>query len=333
MPDVLCLGEALVDLISSSPGKSIRDSSVFHVAPGGAVCNVAVGLARLGVSVGLITKVGVDPFGQMMLDFLKKESVDTLLIKTTDQHLTALVFVALDEDKKPAFFFYGTPGADRSLEPEDINEKDFEGVKVFHLGTISLSLEPVRSATLKALELARKAGALISFDPNLRFHLWHDRELLIKYAWLVLPQSDLVKVNEEELEFLTYTKDLEKGAELLIENGVKMLLVTLGPRGAFFATKYYQGTVPGFKFEPLDTTGAGDAFAAGMIAWMLKFKSIPPEKVDMIKAVSFVNAFAGLSTTKIGAIEGLVIWREVEEYLAAIKKPTPSLDGRGQRGG
>jgi len=319
MPDVLCLGEALVDMISSSPGKSIKDSSVFHVAPGGAVCNVAVGLARLGASVGLITKVGADPFGQMMLDFLKNESVDISLVKTTDQHLTALVFVALDEDKKPAFFFYGTPGADRNLEPSEISEKNFVGVKVFHLGTISLSLEPARSATLKALELAKKAGCRVSFDPNLRFHLWHDRELLKKYAWLVLPQSDLVKVNEEELEFLTYTKELEKGAELLIENGVKMVLVTLGPKGAFFATKYYQGTVPGFKFDPVDTTGAGDAFVAGMIAWMLKFKTIPPEKVEMMKAVSFVNAFAGLSTTKIGAIEGLVIWREVEDFMKSIR--------------
>jgi len=323
MPDVLCLGEALVDMISGSPGKTIKDSGAFHVAPGGAVCNVAVGLARLGVSVGLITKVGADPFGQMMLDFLKKESVDISLVKTTDQHLTALVFVALDEDKKPSFFFYGTPGADRNLEPAEISAKDFEGVKVFHLGTISLSLEPARSATFKALELAKKAGARISFDPNLRFHLWHDRELLKKYAWLVLPQSDLVKVNEEELEFLTYTKDLEKGAELLIENGVKMVLVTLGPKGAFFATRYCQGTVPGFKFDPVDTTGAGDAFVAGMIAWMLKFETIPPEKIEMMKAVSFVNAFAGLSTTKIGAIEGLVIWREVEEYLASIKKTYP----------
>lgn len=310
-------------MISGSPGKSIQDSSAFQVAPGGAVCNVAVGLARLGVSVGLITKVGIDPFGQMMLDFLKKESVDTTLVRTTDQHLTALVFVALDQDKKPSFFFYGTPGADRNLAPAEVREKDFKGVKVFHFGTISLSLEPARSATLKALDLARKAGARVSFDPNLRFHLWKDHALLKKYAWSVLPKTDLVKVNEEELEFLTGTYDLAKGAGLLLDEGVKVVMVTLGPKGAFFATKGYKGNVPGYKFDPVDTTGAGDAFAAGMIAWLLRFSTLPPEKTEMVKAVRFVNAFAGLSVTRLGAIEGLARWQEVEEFMKSVRGKGP----------
>ena len=191
MPKVLCLGEALVDLFSERPGRGISNSARLYVAPGGAVCNVAVGLARLGVDVGLITKVGVDPFGQFMLDFLEKEKVDTSLIKTTDEHLTALVFVSLDKHKTPSFFFYGTPGADRNLAPQEIRRKDFQGIKVFHFGTISLSQEPARSATLKALEFAKKSGARVSLDPNFRFHLWKDHQALKKFTWMACPASRL----------------------------------------------------------------------------------------------------------------------------------------------
>jgi fructokinase len=315
MPKVLCLGEALVDLISNEPGKGVKDSACFYVAPGGAVCNVAVGLARLGVDVGLITKVGTDPFGQFMLDFLKKEKVDTSLVKITDKHLTALVFVSLDRNKKPSFFFYGTPGADRNLAPPEVKAKDFQGVKVFHFGTISLSIEPSRSSTLKALKLAKKAGARISLDPNFRFHLWKDRDALKQTTWSLVPHVDLIKLNEDELVFLAGEKAVEKGAAKLLKRGVEIVAVTLGPQGAYFATRDYAGTVPGYKFHPVDTTGAGDAFAAGMIAWLFRFKKLPPQKAEMEKAVRFTNAFAGLSTTRIGAIQGLRKWREVEKFM------------------
>jgi len=319
MPEVLCLGEALVDLIANEPGKDIKESACYYVSPGGAVCNVAVGLARLGVKVGLIAKLGKDPLGRFMLNFLKKEKVDTSLIKTTDKHLTALVFVSLDEERKPRFFFYGSPGADRNLAPAEISEKDFSGVKVFHFGTVSLSLEPGRSATLKALELAKAAGARISFDPNFRFHLWRDRKLLKKITWSIIPRADLVKFNQEELVFLTGKNNLEQASQMLVELGVKIVVVTLGTKGAFFAAENYSGIVPGYKFEPVDTTGAGDAFAAGMIAWLLHFQKLPPEKEEMIPAVRFVNAFAGLTTTRIGAIQGLKSWREVANF---VKKNT-----------
>jgi len=315
MPQVICLGEALVDLIGTEPGRGMRECGCFQLAPGGAVCNVAVGLARLGVKVGLITKLGMDPFGQFMLGFLKKQGVDTSLIKITPEHLTALVFVSLDKNRKPSFFFYGAPGADRRVEAGELREKIFAGVKVFHFGTISLSLEPARSATLRALELAKEAGARISFDPNFRFHLWKDRKALKEITWQLAPTADLVKLNEDELGFLTGKRDLAKAAEMLSKAGVKIVAVTLGARGAFFATPEYSGTVPAFKFQPVDTTGAGDAFAAGMIAWLLRFKKLPPEKPEMEKAVRFVNAFAGMSITRLGAIEGLMRWGQVEKFL------------------
>lgn len=315
MPEVLCLGEALVDLIANKPGKDIKDSTCFYVAAGGAVCNVAVGLARLGVDVGLIAKLGKDPFGRFMLDLLNREKVDTSLIKTTDKHLTALVFVSLDEERKPSFFFYGNPGADRNLAPSEIRAKNFSRLKVFHFGTVSLSLEPGRAATLKALKLAKAAGARISFDPNFRFHLWKDRKLLKKITWSIIPQADLVKFNQEEIAFLTGKTNLARASRMLVELGVKIVVVTLGASGAFFATENYRGIVPGYKFDPVDTTGAGDAFAAGMIAWLLRFKNLPPEKDEMVRALRFVNAFAGLTTTRIGAIQGLKSWRQVEQFI------------------
>jgi len=317
MPEVLCLGEALVDLISEAPGKAIADASCFQVRPGGAVCNVTVGLARLGVKVGLVTKVGTDPFGRLMLNFLKREKVDTALVKTTDRRLTALVFIALDKDRKPSFFFYGAPGADRGLKPSELSAKNFARVKVFHFGTISLSREPARAATLKAIRLAKASGARVSMDPNFRFHLWRDRGALKKITWSLLPGVDMVKLNEQELAFLTGTKSIPGAAQMLINRGVKVVVVTLGGRGAFFAAPGFSGVAPGFKFRPVDTTGAGDAFAAAMIAWLLRFKELPPEKDGLEKAVRFANAFAGLSITRIGAVDGLFSWNKVEQFLAA----------------
>jgi len=315
MNQVLCLGEALVDLVSMEPGRAMEDTRAYRLAPGGAVCNVAVGLARLGVKVGLITKLGADPLGQFMLDFLKKEKVDTTWIKAAKNELTALVFVALDKKRNPSFFFYGTPGADRKLLPRELSARAFRGVKVFHFGTISLSLEPVRSATLHAIELAQKAGCVLSFDPNFRFHLWKDHRALKKITWSLIPKVALLKLSEDELVFLTDTKNLEKGAEKLIKNGAKIVAVTLGAKGAFYATEKYHGYAPGFKLQPVDTTGAGDAFTAGMIAWLIRFKTIPPEKNELITAVRFANAFAGLSTLKLGAIEGLANWEKVERHI------------------
>jgi len=313
--EVMCLGEALVDLVSLEPGRGWKDTRDYRLAPGGAVCNVTVGLARLGVKVGLISKVGSDPFGQMMLDFLKNEGVDVSWICTTKEHLTALVLVALDSRRNPSFFFYGTPGADRMLEAEEISAEAFQGIKVFHFGTISLSVEPVRSATLRAIEMAEKAGALLSFDPNLRFHLWKDHRALKKISWSLIPKVDLIKLNQEELAFLTDTKELENGAETLIRNGAKIVVITLGRKGAFFATEKYQGSVPAFKFKPIDTTGAGDAFAGAMIAWLTRFSRVPPEKPEMVKAVRFANAFAGMSTLKLGAIDGLRSFSGIEKFL------------------
>jgi len=315
MPEVLCLGEALLDLIACEAGKQIEQTKNFYLAPGGAVCNVAVGLARLGVKVGLITKIGSDPFGRFMLKFLKKEKVDTGLMRITDQYLTGLVLVWLDKKKNPNFFFYGAPGADRMLSPLEIKEKNFSGIKVFHFGTVSLSMEPVRSATLKALTLAKKAKARISFDPNFRLHLWKNPSQLKKIALSLAPEADLIKLNQEELKFLTGEKNLEKGAKPLLKMGAKIVVVTLGKKGAFFATEKDQGYVPGYKFKQVDTTGAGDAFASAIIAWLLHFAKIPPEKNEMVKALRFANAFAGLSTLKLGAIEGLLSWKEVEKFV------------------
>lgn len=315
--EVMCLGEALVDLVSLEPGKAIKDTRDWRLTPGGAVCNVAVGLARLGLKVGLITKVGSDPFGRMMLYFLKQEGVDTEWIKTTDSDLTALVFVALDKKRKPRFFFYGTPGADRGLSSEEIGNQAFQKIKVFHFGTISLSVEPVRSATLRAIKMAQQAGALLSFDPNLRFHLWKDHRALKKIAWSLIPKVDLIKLNQDELNFLTGGKDLKKGAEMLVKSGAKIVVVTLGRKGAFFATEKYQGTVPAFKFKPVDTTGAGDAFAAAMIYSLTQFPELPPEEKRMTGAVRFANAFAGLSTLELGAISGLKRPRQIERFLQA----------------
>lgn len=319
-PEVLCLGELLIDFISAKSGVPLRHAPGFHKAAGGAPANVAVGLARLGHLAAFIGKVGKDEFGLGLEETLRENGVDTRALRFDSRVPTTLAFVALSDEGVPEFIFYRHPGADTRLRPEEIDPNIFTGARVFHFGSLSLTNQPARRATWYALQLARSRALIRTFDANVRLSLWSSRSVAQRLIRRALEQVDVAKVSLEELAFLFGTDDLELGTARMARH-VRLTVVTLGPRGCFYRLGPTTGYVPGFQVEVADTTGAGDGFMAGLISGLLTHVSSPvdlttlrPEVVEPI--LTFANAVGALVTTRPGAIPSLPTREEVETWLA-----------------
>jgi len=316
--DITAQGEALVDMISTERGVTVENASGFVKAFGGALANVAVGCARLGARTAFIGKVGSDPFGEYLCAYLRDAGAVTDGLVFSDTHNTSLVFVSLDEASKPSFYFYGKPSADLKLEAEEVNVEILKSSRFFHFGTVSLSAEPSRSATQFAVRTARRAGAVISYDPNIRFHMWDDPDEAIKWALRMMPEADIVKINDDEAEWLVGTRDPEAATSKLMELGPRLAVVTLGAEGAFFAVPDQRGRVPAFKANVVDTTGAGDAFVTGLLTGLASSGAVDPlSDVEIIKK-SLVRAAvaAALTTEAMGAVSAMP---EAETLEKAIK--------------
>ena len=231
MPNAICLGEILSDFVSTQEGVAVGQAPAFEKKPGGAPANVAVGLARLGVSAGFIGKVGRDAFGDFLRETLVENGVDVRFMPRTDAAHTTLAFVSLAAGGERSFVFYRNPGADTQLEPSELDPAYFDGARVFHFGSLSLTHEPARSATLAALDLAKQRGLVISYDPNLREALWPDLDAARSRILSVLPRADVLKVSAEEACFLTGQSDATTGAAQLAAMGPALVLLTLGPGG------------------------------------------------------------------------------------------------------
>jgi fructokinase len=245
-PLIVCLGEALVDFIATETAADVGQARTFVKAPGGAMANTAAGLSRLGARVRFVGKVGADPFGRFVRETLCFEGVDTRDFITTDQYATGIVFVALDQDRVPSYIFYGYPSADMMLTEDEVGPETLKGAAFLHLGTVSMVREESRAASFKLMRLAREMGARISFDPNLRLHLWKDHDLLQDTAIKAAGLAALVKLNAEELSFMTGTDAPEAGARRLMDRGVEAVVVTLGPEGAYYLCAEGEGFSPGF---------------------------------------------------------------------------------------
>jgi len=315
MPDIIAIGETLIDFVSLRKGFPLWRAPGFLKAAGGAPANVAAGLGKLGVNVGFIGKVGDDPFGVFLKKTLEQCQVDTRYLFMSSQYRTTLAFVSLTEEGERDFVFFRHPGADMMLSPEEIEEDYIKGAKILHFGSISLINEPCRSATLRALEIAKRNGLLISYDPNLRLSLWESAERARKGINLGLEYADIVKLNEEELEFLT-SKSSPQGCEEILRGGRKMVAITFGERGCYYCTGEGRGYVEGFKVNVVDTTGAGDGFVAGMLCKVLEFWDDFPGKGEEI--FRFANAVGALTCKKRGAIRGLPTIRGVRRFLREI---------------
>jgi len=312
-PSVICIGEALVDLLAPV-GVALKDAREFTLAPGGAPANVAVGLTRLGVRASFAGKVGDDPFGSLLHDTLQRAGVDISHLRVTSDARTTLAWVARPTADTPEFLFYRNPGADALLRADELDPAYLLGASIVHFGSLSLSAEPARSATLAAIGTAREAGRLVSYDPNWRPDVWSSASE--GHAWMLegLARADLVKVNEAELTLLTGSPDPPEGAGELLDRGAKLVVVTGGGSGAYFANSRARGFVPAFEVSVIDTTGCGDAFTAALLVQVLDAPQ-PLEHVDdtyLRAALRFANAAAALTATRQGVIPALPDRAQVE---------------------
>lgn len=316
MPTVLCLGEALVDFVADTPDCSLIDCPGFRKAAGGAVANVSVGLARLGVDVAFIGGVGEDPFGHFLERTFAASGVDTRFVRFDQSARTGLAFVSLQADGERDFVFFRNPSADMLLEPEDVPDVALDGCRFYHFGSISLIQDPSRAATLRTLERARAKGAVISFDPNLRPALWPDLESARREILAGLPLADVVKVSEEEAEFLYGPGSLEEHAELLHAAGPTLVSITRGRSGCRISNRSFAISVPGFEVVAVDATGAGDGFTAALLAGLLQ--SPAPETLNsaqLERLARFANAVGALTCTEKGAIPALPTREAAEAFL------------------
>lgn len=306
---VVCLGELLIDFVALEHGVSVGEASGFKKAPGGAPANVAVAVSRLGHPSAFLGQVGDDPFGHYLADVLTADKVDVSGLRYSPEARTALAFVSLRADGERSFMFYRNPSADMLMRPEDVALDVLKGKQFFHFGSVTMIHEPSKSATLKTAEAAREAGLLISYDPNLRLALWKDADAARKGMLAGFDYANIVKVSEEEVEFLTGSHDVKA----LWRDSIQLIAVTQGNKGATLYSRSGQQYVPGFKVKAVDTTGAGDGFTAGLLVGLLEHKADYAEHLGSIGR--FANAVGALTTTQLGAIPALPTRDSVEQLL------------------
>jgi fructokinase len=336
MPDVVALGELLIDFVPTVSGVTLIEAPAFKKAPGGAPANVAAGLAKLGVNAGFMGKVGDDAFGHFLAQTLQEVGVDTSALRFSSEARTALAFVSLRADGEREFMFYRHPSADMLYEPGEVDVEYIRSTKVFHYGSISLIHEPSRSATLLAVEAARASGALISYDPNLRLALWTGPRAAKEGMMLGWPLAQSIKVSEEELAFLsdrdvTSMADLstrEAAARQLWHPQLRLMVITCGKRGCSYVTPSFCGDVPGFAVHSIDTTGAGDGFVAGVLKGLLEHRQADQDEAQLRAICRYANAVGAVTTTERGAIPALPTAAQVDEFLK--KEDVSWLDASGR---
>ena len=316
MKKVIAIGEALIDFIPNEKGRALNDVENFLRVPGGAPLNVAAAVAKLGGKSQMLTKLGQDGFGDAILNEVKPLGVDVSRISRTNEANTALAFVSLREDGERDFSFYRNPSADMLLSAEEICVEDFNEKDILHFCSVSLIDAPIKEAHRRAIEIAKEKGCLISFDPNVRLPLWKNPEDCRKAILEFLPLSNIVKISDEELEFITGIKDEKEALDFLLTGDVKVIIYTKGTNGAEFITKERVIFSPSFKVSAQDTTGAGDSFIGSLLYQVAEGEysleqlvGLSEEKVQEI--LTFSNATAALTVCKKGAIGALPLKEEV----------------------
>ncbi|MEM1483576.1 carbohydrate kinase [Oscillospiraceae bacterium PP1C4] len=314
MFDIAAIGELLIDF--TPYGTNEHGIALFAQNPGGAPANVLAMNTCLGGSSAFIGKVGQDDFGSFLRNVLEKSKIDvTGLVMTPDVN-TTLAFVQLNEYGDRSFSFYRKPGADMMLTTNEVKKDIINQCKIFHFGSVSLTDEPCRTATLDSVQFAKQQGKIISYDPNYRAPLWNNPDRAKAEISQALPLADILKVSDEEMVFLTGETVLEKGAVKLAAYGPSVVLVSLGCKGAFYYVNSGFGTLRTYDVEAIDTTGAGDAFF-GAVLYQLREMNL-----EMLKALSqsewediidFANAAGSLTTTQKGAIPAMPALHAIEK--------------------
>ena len=305
---LIAIGEALIDFIPQESGKPIKQVGSFAPKVGGAPANVCGVFSKMGQQSQLITQLGMDPFADKILDEFQSNGIGCEYISRTDRANTSLAFVALQEDGNREFSFYRNPGADMLLEADCIQKEWFADADVLHFCSVSLGDFPMKDAHKRAIEYAREQGAIISFDPNLRPALWKDLEELRRTVLEFLPYADILKISDEELEFITGKKTIEEAREILWQGQVKLVIYTKGGNGAEAYTRTENAQSPSVAKNVIDTTGAGDAFI-GAFLYQITRDQITSAGLDIISAADLkgyldcANRYCGRSVARHGAID------------------------------
>lgn len=310
MFDIITVGEILIDLTQS--GLNENNIPMFTANPGGAPANMAVAAAKLGASTAFIGKVGKDSFGSFLRKTLVDNHVDVSGMVEDEKNHTTLAVVSVDATGERSFSFYRDPSADVNLSVADISADMLKNTKYLHFGSVSLTTDPSRSATLYAAKTAKELGATISYDPNYRANLWTDEATAIQRMMEPLPMVDVLKVSDEELVLLTGSEDPAEGSAILASKGPKLVLVTMGPDGAFYRFGELTGHVPGVRCKVGDTNGAGDTFFGAAVSQLAKVPSLSDlttEKLEEILAIA--NKAASITTSRHGAIPAMPSSEEV----------------------
>lgn len=317
--DVTALGELLIDFTEN--GDSAQGNPLMEANPGGAPCNVLAMLQRLGKKTAFIGKVGKDMFGNQLKKAVEEVGIDTRNLILDEKHHTTLAFVHTYPDGDRDFSFYRDPGADMMLTKEEVQKELIESSRIFHFGTLSSTHEGVREATRHAIDLAKEAGCIITFDPNLRPPLWkslEDARTEIEYG---MSKCDVLKISDNEVEFMCGTTDYDEGAAMLQEKyHIPLILITLGKEGS---RAYYKDlrveAAPFLQENTIETTGAGDTFCASTLNYVLEHGLEDLTEDQLKELLTFANAAASLITTRKGALRVMPTREEVNEFIASRK--------------
>ncbi|MDO4488176.1 MAG: carbohydrate kinase [Eubacteriales bacterium] len=317
MFDVIALGESLIDFSPVSTDEYGYPTMAAH--PGGAPANYLAALSKYGAKTAMIGKVGDDAFGRLLLKTMDEVGISTKGMIADPGFFTTLAFVTLGENGARDFSFARKPGADTKLSFDEINLSMLDDCRVLHIGTLSLTDEPIADATKKLVAYAKEKGTLISCDPNLRKPLWDSLDRAKDAMLYAMGQADIIKISDDEVDFLWGIKADEDAARMVLEKtGARLVFVTCGAKGVYFANAKTEGFVPALSgVKPVDTTGAGDIFG-GSAAWRFLEENTAPEELErnqIEEIVRFAATAAGLSTEKFGGISSVPEYEDVMKIL------------------
>ena len=315
---LVSIGEALIDFIPDRKGCGFHEVGSFSPATGGAPANVCGAFSRLGGKARMITQLGSDPFGEVITRTLNEAGVDTSCISYTSEANTALAFVSHDQAGKSTYSFYRNPSADMLFDPSSVTADMLDDCYALHFCSVSLGDFPMKDAHRAAIAIARRQGAIISFDPNLRFMLWEDKDELKRVIWKFLPDADILKISDEELEFIAGTTDIDEALPVLFTGNVKLVIITMSKDGAMAFNGHGKVSSSCPPVNAVDTTGAGDGFI-GSFLWKLKSLGVGKDElascpVNVVSAcLDFANRFSSISVQRKGAIPSYPDLKELME--------------------
>ena len=324
MKNKLCgIGEALIDFIPEVKGQRLKDVTSFKRVAGGAPANVVGAVTKLGIPSKFLTKLGDDPFGDYIVDVLNDAGIDTSNIARDKEAETALAFVSLASDGNRDFKFYRKNSADLRYSVEDIPADILDDCGMIHFCSVDLVKSPMKEAHKKLIDMAIAQNVKISFDPNLRFSLWDDLAQLKETVNEFLAYADIIKISDEELEFITGHKEIKDALDGLFANRAKYVIYTKGGDGAEIYTRSGMVEAPGYRVDVRDTTGAGDSFIGAFLYCLLNDQVEALDAVDdetLRSYLDFANAYAANTTTKEGALAAMADKAEMDEWMKILNK-------------